>query len=492
VTETTSTGSPASGPAAPHWEATQRAAFDDSRIGVVCTDRAGRIVEANGQFLKMLGHQWHDLQGRDFDEFVHPDDRWQSLEHMSEGGRGQTARTSYELRLQTATRRSLDTAVRAARIGVGSDSAGFVVMLADLSAERDVKVALDENRALLEQIIVSAPMVLFTFDRTGLITFCEARSTHQMLAVTELLDHNVWEVVRDQPEVAGALARGMAGETGAVELQLQEVHFNCQYRPIWGPTGQIVGVSGVAVDVSDLLSAVDDRHQLSEFLAMVSHELRTPLNVVLGFAELLASEVGGALSDRQKRYVGNIDSGGKQLLSLVSDILDLAKAKSGQMVMAKERLDIQTVLHLAAAQVAVLAAAKGVEIIERPVPVIRFTADGQRVHQILLNLLSKAIKVSPLGGSIELDGRQEPGEVQLTVTDGGIGIDPAERGVIFDEYRQAGDKRATGDGTGLGLPISRRLAGLMGGALTATSVVGEGSRFVLALPWSSNAEPPPA
>jgi signal transduction histidine kinase len=198
---------------------------------------------------------------------------------------------------------------------------------------------------------------------------------------------------------------------------------------------------------------------------------------------LLASDSGERLSDRQRRYVGHIDTGGRQLLSLVNDILDLAKVRSGHMTLANDELDVRTVLHAAAVQAGVVGEAKGIEIVERPFPVIQFTADGRRVHQILLNLLSNAINFSSPGGSIELDARLQDGEVRLSVSDSGTGIAADQLRLIFDEYRQADDNQGGGgEGTGLGLSLSRRLADLMGGTLSATSQKDVGSRFVLALP----------
>ena len=152
------------------------------------------------------------------------------------------------------------------------------------------------------------------------------------------------------------------------------------------------------------------------------------------------------------------------------------------MTLAHDHLDVRTVLHLAALQAGVVAEPKGIEIVERPGPAVLFSADGRRLHQILLNLLSNAIKFSPAGGLIELDGHLQDGEVRLIVSDSGSGIAPDQLRVVFDEFRQANDHNGGGEGTGLGLSLSRNLAELMGGTLTVTSEIGAGSQFVLALP----------
>jgi PAS domain S-box-containing protein len=455
---------------------------EGSRIGVLCTDATGCIVDADAQMLAILGYELGELTAKHFDDIVHPDDRHPNLRTLSNAAAGKTTGGTYEKRFITATGAEVMTAVRASDVGVGDSTTGTIVMVADLTGEREALRALDDHQALLAQLISSAPMILFTYDRAGIVTLCEVHDPKASITHDDMLGHEIWKFTGDQPAADAHLREALQGESGEVELELAGTRFNCQYRPIRNAATEVIGVSAVALDLSELLSASAENQRQSDFLATMSHELRTPLNVILGFTQLLVAGMAGELNARQLRYVGNINSGGQQLLSLVNDILDLAKVRAGQMSLAVDQLDCRSVLHVVAVQAAIMAQAKQIEIVERPGSATAFSADGRRVHQILLNLLSNAITFSDAGGTIELEGRLQDGEVHLVVSDSGTGIAADQLQVIFEEYRQANDDRGSAAGTGLGLSLSRKLADIMGGTLTATSEEGVGSRFVLALP----------
>jgi len=134
----------------------------------------------------------------------------------------------------------------------------------------------------------------------------------------------------------------------------------------------------------------------------LSHELRNPINVILGFTELLVNGTYGAVSDRQKPPPSRIDLGGRQLLSLINDVLDLAKVKAGRLQLDEVPLEASAVIHAAVAQVSLSAESKGIDLVEVVGPPVNFKADARRVHQVLLNLLSNAIKFTSAGGTVRL------------------------------------------------------------------------------------------
>lgn len=235
----------------------------------------------------------------------------------------------------------------------------------------------------------------------------------------------------------------------------------------------------------------------SEFLAIMSHELRTPLNAVLGYAELLELGISGPLTDKMREQVGRIRTSAKHLLGLVNDILDLAKVEAGKLSVSTGPASAATTVASAIALIQPQAAARGLELVVDPFadPSPVYLGDDERVCQILVNVLSNAVKFTEPGGkvTIEVLAPTAPGAesrlpaqreyVNFRITDTGSGIAEDKLVSIFDPFVQAetGHSRPS-EGSGLGLTISRRLARLMGGDLVVTSRVGEGSTFTLSLP----------
>ncbi|HEY8812330.1 MAG TPA: ATP-binding protein [Candidatus Dormibacteraeota bacterium] len=221
----------------------------------------------------------------------------------------------------------------------------------------------------------------------------------------------------------------------------------------------------------------------TRFFNYLNHELRTPLNSVLGFAELMAMEKAGPLSTQQARYCGNIESSGRHMLRLVNEMLDLAKLEAGKMEVAQESLDLKEVIVLALEQSSPLAIKSGVELLFSPIDDMQVIGDRQRLLQVFLNLLSNALKFTPSGGRVEIGATSSAGDLTVRVVDSGIGIADDQLEVIFDEFAQAAMTEAAAPlGTGLGLPLTRRLLQLMRGTIVAESATGAGSTFVMTIP----------
>jgi signal transduction histidine kinase/DNA-binding response OmpR family regulator len=219
-----------------------------------------------------------------------------------------------------------------------------------------------------------------------------------------------------------------------------------------------------------------------QFLSTMSHELRTPLNAVLGFSDLLADESYGPLNDRQRRYVEHIHTGGKHLLSLISDILDLSKIEAGRMELAIESLRVETVFGEVLSVMQPLADKKSQSLSKSSRPGLIVRADSTRFKQVLMNLLGNAIKFTPKGGSIELAAHLIGARVRIEVRDNGPGIPPTEQQRIFEAFYRLRESGKKTEGTGLGLAITHRLVELHGGELTLDSEVGQGSCFHFSLP----------
>ena len=259
-------------------------------------------------------------------------------------------------------------------------------------------------------------------------------------------------------------------------------------RPFFGPQevqrAEILApVIGAATNVALLVGEIREANQVkSKFLANMSHELRTPLNAILGFSQVLTAGDFGELNERQARYVAHIETSGGRLLELINDILDLAKVEAGLLEVRPERLELAQLMISGRSEIERLAAAKGVNLVYDLSPGVWAWTEPRRLQQVVINLLTNAVKFTPRGGRVTLSTRAVGGSARIMVSDTGIGIAPDQQSRIFDEFVQADDAAAREQkGTGLGLSLSRKLAELMGGTLTVQSELGRGSTFTLTM-----------
>ena len=260
------------------------------------------------------------------------------------------------------------------------------------------------------------------------------------------------------------------------------------------------GILGLRVDVTEmkeqalaLAAAAEAAHAASraksEFLANVSHEIRTPLHGILGMAQVLAREEG--LDELQRSRVAVIRQSGQALLELLNDLLDLAKIEAGKLTLQEVAYEPATVVQAACAPFVALAEDKGLTL-ELDLAALEGAAwlgDPLRLQQVVANLVSNAIKFTAEGG-VSVTARLVEGAAELCVADTGIGIPAGRLAEVFEKFAQvesAKDRRF--GGTGLGLAVSRELAELLGGMLSAESTPGEGSVFTLRLPVSDAQRP---
>jgi signal transduction histidine kinase len=223
------------------------------------------------------------------------------------------------------------------------------------------------------------------------------------------------------------------------------------------------------------------RHK-SDFLATMSHELRTPLNAIIGFSEVLHEQMFGELNERQLAYVNDVLEAGRHLLSLINDVLDLAKIEAGRMDLVLSQVAIPDLLRSAVSMNAERASRGRLELNLSTEPEeITIAADERRVRQIVFNLLSNAVKFTPADGRVDVSARLEDGQVEVAVADTGPGITAADLETIFEEFEQTSEGKEA-EGTGLGLPLSRKLVELHGGRLWVESEPGRGSTFRFTLP----------
>lgn len=230
-------------------------------------------------------------------------------------------------------------------------------------------------------------------------------------------------------------------------------------------------------------SAEAANHAKSEFLANMSHELRTPLNSIIGFSEILVEKTFGDLNEKQAKYLNNILTSGKHLFALINDILDLSKVEAEKIELKIEEFLLADVFDECRTLVKNIASRKGILLDFQMQGISTIKADPVRFKQIMYNLLSNAVKFTPDKGRVDIEAKQVDGMVQIAVKDTGIGIVKEDSEKVFEEFKQIDSSYAKQyQGTGLGLPLTKKLVELHGGKIWLESEQGKGSTFTFTIP----------
>jgi len=371
---------------------------------------------------------------------------------------------------------------------------------------------------LFERITETTPSAIILVDATGKLTFANA-SAERLLGlkrreiVSRAYDAPVWEVtdfagrpisLEERPFYRiKATGQAIFGAELAIRgPDGRRIFFLVNAVPLLDERGEFDGIVESMEDISERRRTEEELRRAKEaaeaanlaksaFLASMSHELRTPLNAIIGFSELLIDERVGPLNAKQSEYLADILNGGRHLLELINDVLDLSRVVSGRMELRLERLAVAPVAGEVVSMLGTFAQDKRIEVklsLGEPLPEV--TADCGRLKQIFYNLLSNALKFTPAGGEVTIRGELPATDgvpadrLRISVTDTGIGISVAEQERIFREFErvESGDSRSQ-PGTGLGLALSRRLVELHGGRLWVESAgEGQGSTFHFTLP----------
>lgn len=303
-------------------------------------------------------------------------------------------------------------------------------------------------------------------------------------------------------------------ENGLLHTRLTQAHAHERQRAtdLQGLSERLESINGQLGESNRQLK--EQTRLKSEFLASMSHELRTPLNAVIGFSELLKDNMAGALSEQQRVFAVHIHQAGHHLLSLINDILDLSKIEAGKADIALEQVRLDSVFSDALALLSSQASAKQIELkVDLRGDFGELLADHRRLKQVVLNLVSNALKFTPQGGRVTLgaelvhrtraaaalpgfrDGTRMPLPasdwqqfVEITVSDTGIGIAPDDMRKLFTPFTQIANSLTRGvEGTGLGLVMVHRLAELHGGTVAVTGEPGRGTCFTVWIPWRTGA-----
>jgi cell cycle sensor histidine kinase DivJ len=346
--------------------------------------------------------------------------------------------------------------------------------------------------ARLKALLEAGPFTMLRLDADGVVreTFSEPRDDGRSRHVGQSFPNLAGEADRDAARAALSLAqRGGAASVGFAPPLAPDRWLAVELRAL--PRGEVLATlrdaSCERAHEASLEQARRDAEGLaaakSRFLANMSHELRTPLNAVIGFSDILRSRLFGPLSDRYAEYAGLIHESGGHLLDLINDVLDMSKIDADRFVLTRETFDARE--SVAAALRLTRVQADGARITLRgalPPQPIEVDADRRALKQIVLNLVSNALKFTPAGGQVNVVARALGPDLELIVADTGIGISAGDLQRLGRPYEQAGgaDQRALG--TGLGLSLVRALTELHGGKMTIKSILGEGTAVAIRMP----------
>ena len=485
---------------------------------IVCVGSDGRIVTINAQTTRLFGYTRDELLGAEMEMLlpetlneVHRLHRADYLLHPQVRTMGQG--------LSLAARRR-DGSVFPVEVSLAPDTSGadFTVIAAvrDVTAQRDIEARAVENESRLRQVTESVETIfvlielntsryLYLSSGFGKLFGSEPREVDGSQSLMEDLIHpediEIWRRNRT------AIMRGEA-----VQAQYRIHRRDGEQRwlrvtstPVENSQGP---VTRTVVTIEDVTAHVEGSQALREaeaaarkaeaearsaneaknqFLSRMSHELRTPLNAVLGFGQLLQRRLADTDNADAIRH---ILKGGRHLLDLINDVLDIARIESGEMSLSTESVALAELVDETIDLLRPLATDAGVLLhAERGPAEGHVLADRQRLRQILLNLLSNAIKYNHMGGEVWVSWQESDGHVAVTVRDNGQGIAVEHQDRLFTPFDRLGAEGSGVEGTGIGLALTRALAEMMAGSITVVSAPGQGSSFTVTLVGAPAAAP---
>ena len=391
-------------------------------------------------------------------------------------------------------------------------------MMQDAEVERqkaeDARRRLEESTLslrLLSSAIETSPVVVVIADREGRIEYANPHTTEVTgYAAGELVGKHtrVFKSGLHSPEFYAEMwATLTAGRKWHGELcnrrKSGELFWElASIAPVKGPSGGVTHYVAVKEDITErrrVMEALDAARQSadsasrakSDFLANMSHELRTPLTSIIGFSEVLQDQTFGGLNAKQSKYVDNVLAASRHLLSLINDILDMAKVEAGRMELELSTIRLGALLDSSVVLIREKALRRWLTVHTEAPDDLVVRADERKLKQVLFNLLSNAVKFTPERGEVFVTAARIGDAVQVSVADTGAGIKPEDQSRLFREFLQLHPEDAREhEGTGLGLAVCRRLVGLHGGQIWVESAgAGMGSTFRFTIPMKSAVHP---
>src|SRR5262249_43307939 len=380
---------------------------------------------------------------------------------------------------------------------------GFQGIYRDLTVRKQAEAALRQSAAHFRALVEQALDCVVVLTREGTIRY-ESPAMARLLGYTpeEGVGRNGFEYVQpeDLPRVRETFTRVLQHPGATASLEFHIRHQDGSWRTLEAAGINLLtdpAVSGVVINCRDTTERARMEEELrqaketaeaasrtkSEFLATMSHELRTPLGIILGYTEMLLEEDGGQLGERQPDYLRRIERSARELLDLITAVLDLSRLEAGRLPLLTQETRVAALLQEVRADTQPLQEQSHLAFVwevEQPLPLLY--TDAGKLKVVLKNLIGNAAKFTK-AGSITVAARNCKAGVEFRVSDTGIGIPQEALEAIFEPFRQIEDSatRQSG-GTGLGLHIVKRLLEVLGGSITVESELGRGSTFCVWLP----------
>ncbi len=475
--------------------------------GILCVNRSGTIVMLNAQLCKLFGYEREEVLGAQL-ELLLPESFQEEHERLREHYFAKPVIRTMVSGLALLARKK-DGSQFPVEVSLAPHTSGneemAIAVVRDVSEQRALESTLRESEMQLRQIAESANVVFILLQLNPLQVLYVSPDCVELFDIEpEALVRSNFGLSSVHPEdvdqfLHAFLDATLAGKPASSEHRIVVADNRIKWirmfaYPIPSPQGRTERMAITAEDITEQeqasariraaeLEARNANLAKNEFLSRMSHELRTPLNAILGFGQLLQRQLEGP---QYSESVGHILKAGRHLLDLINDVLEIAKIEANEMSLSMEPVSIRDTMQEVLMMMDPIALSADVELqADIHDSTLWVRADRLRLRQILLNLISNAIKYNHVGGHVWVDGTESSGEILLTVRDDGPGIASELQSRLFTPFDRLGAEIGGVEGTGIGLSLTRALVELLGGTITVQSTPGLGSTFTVALPVDS-------
>ncbi|MDV7339979.1 ATP-binding protein [Terasakiella sp. A23] len=487
-----------------------QAVYDILPYLIAYIDRNRHYLYANEAYASHFGVSKEEIVGKHISEVLGLEN-YRKVKPVSDKGlAGEGSTFSFPSRDAEGKARFFDAQIIPATAG----GIGYVAVLEDVTQRKLDKQKLEDlvedrthklrSNEMRLQGIIEASYDLFweTDENHHFVYVSKPAAFAQKLSLPELIEGCFIQRPDGNPEsfFKNALSQHIPFldmEAVVTDEKGETQYLSLSGKPSFNKDGEFVGYLGAAHDITQFISHEETLYQAkkkadaankakSQFLSSMSHELRTPLNSVIGFSQLMLSDPRDHLSEKHQNCAQNILKAGEHLLTLINDILDLAKIESGNLSLSLEEIAVSEVSSHCHDLLDTVAEQKKIRLLNRvdgQTEQIILQADLTRLRQVMLNLLSNAIKYTPMGGEVAVDCQvREDGFLRFRVSDTGPGLSAENIGQLFRPFQRLGAEGGAIEGTGIGLTIAKQLIELMQGKIGVESVVAKGSCFWVDVP----------